>query len=180
MSGAPASRGGAVATAVSADEFKAAFRGHPGGVSLITAVGADGPVALTATSVTSVSADPPMLVFSVSTISSSHAALTSCDTVVVHLLAAEHQRLAALGATSGVDRFADTALWDALPTGEPVFHGPRWLRARVLERIPAGTATVLVAEVVETALRANDGHGLVYVDRTWHHIGEHSMAPVGD
>lgn len=167
---------------VPAEAFKAAFRHHPGGVSLITAVGAAGPVALTATSVTSVSAEPPLLVFSVSSMSSSHAALTAASSVVVHLLAAEHQALATLGATSGIDRFAETSLWSTLPTGEPVFHGPRWLRARIVDRLPAGRATVLVGEVVETGEGARadgsaPGDGLVYVDRTWHRIGERSAVP---
>ena len=55
---------------VSADDFKAVFRGHPGGVALITADAGDGPVALTATSVASVNVDPPLLMFSVTTVSS--------------------------------------------------------------------------------------------------------------
>jgi flavin reductase (DIM6/NTAB) family NADH-FMN oxidoreductase RutF len=45
-------------SSLSPDEFKALFRGHPGGVAVITADAGDGPVALTATSVASVSADP--------------------------------------------------------------------------------------------------------------------------
>ena len=58
---------------LSPDEFKAAFRGHPAGVAVITA-DAGGPVALTATSVSSVSADPPLLIFSISAQSSAAAA----------------------------------------------------------------------------------------------------------
>ncbi len=64
-------------------------------------------MALTATSVASVSADPPMLMFSVSDASSSSPTVAAADTVVVHLLAAEQLHLAKLGATSGIDRFAD-------------------------------------------------------------------------
>ena len=58
------------APAVSADAFKAFFRGHPAGVAVITAIGDDGPVALTASSVSSVSVDPPLLIFSISSLSS--------------------------------------------------------------------------------------------------------------
>ncbi|WP_432651883.1 flavin reductase [Glutamicibacter nicotianae] len=49
-----------------AEDFKAIFRGHPGGVSLITADAEDGSVALTATSVAPISVDQPLLVFSIS------------------------------------------------------------------------------------------------------------------
>ena len=55
---------------LSADEFKAAFRQHPSGIAVITADAGSGPVAMTASSVFSVSADPPVLVFSVSAMSS--------------------------------------------------------------------------------------------------------------
>lgn len=155
-------------------EFKAAFRHHPGGVALVTALGPSGPVALTATSVASVSAEPPLLVFSVSAISSSHPALVAADTVVVHLLDASDHDLALLGATSGIDRFADRRRWAPLPSGEPAFHDTRWLRARVISRVDAGTATLLLAEAIESDLRREVDDGLVYVDRAWHRIGVHS------
>ncbi|KAA9111434.1 flavin reductase family protein [Microbacterium rhizomatis] len=161
---------------VSADDFKSAFREHPGGVSLITADAGDGPVALTATSVASVSVDPPLLVFSVSALSSSAPTLAAAETVVVHLLEADQLPLAQLGATSGIDRFADTDAWTRLVTGEPVFHGvPRWIRARVLNRFDAGGSTVFVAHAVQVNVPdTHSGRGLVYVNRQWHHLGEHS------
>jgi len=165
-----------VDSALTPDEFKAAFRHHPGGVALVTALGPEGPVALTATSVASVSADPPLLVFSVSELSSSYSTIVGADTVVVHLLSAKDRHLAKLGATSGIDRFADTSIWRALPTGEPVFNGTRWIRAAIVSRIAAGTATLIIAEALETDLTEAVGEGLVYVDRTWHRLGEHSVS----
>jgi len=162
----------------SADDFKAAFRHHPGGVAVVTATGPNGHVALTATSVSSVSADPPLLVFSVSGQSSSAPTLRRAEFVVVHLLAADGLGVAQLGATSGIDRFADSSRWSTLVTGEPVFHGTRWLRARVIDRLDAKSATIVVAQAVQSNISADAPHpgddGLVYVDRTWHRIGAHS------
>ncbi len=109
------------AESVTPDEFKAAFRNHPAGVAVITADAGDGPVALTATSVFSVSVAPPLLVFSVSELSSSTPTIRRAETVVVHLLGAAQIDIAKLGATSGIDRFADTSIWERLPTGEPHF-----------------------------------------------------------
>jgi flavin reductase (DIM6/NTAB) family NADH-FMN oxidoreductase RutF len=161
---------------VTADQFKSAFREHPGGVSLITADAGHGPVALTATSVASVSADPPLLVFSVSALSSSAPTLTTAETVVVHLLDADQLPLAKLGATSGIDRFADTSSWTRLVTGEPVFHDvPRWIRARVVNRFESGGSTVIVAHAVQVNVPEEPSHrGLVYLNRQWHHLGDHS------
>jgi flavin reductase (DIM6/NTAB) family NADH-FMN oxidoreductase RutF len=162
---------------VTPDEFKSAFRAQPGGVALITATGPGGHVALTATSVTSVSAEPPLLVFSVSDLSSSTPTILAAESVVVHLLAADDLHLARLGATSGIDRFADRSLWRELETGEPVFSGTRWLRSIVVDRLRAGTATLIIAQPVETGTPDDGldrGPALVYHDRTWHRLGEHS------
>src|SRR5690554_4285131 len=104
---------------VSPEEFKAAFRQHPSGVAVVTAASADGPVALTVSSVFSVSTEPPLLVFSLAASSSSAPAICAADTVVVHLVNTDNLELARLCATSGADRFADTSSWDRLTTGEP-------------------------------------------------------------
>ena len=167
-------------SSLSADEFKALFRGHPGGVAVITADAGDGPVALTATSVASVSAEPPLLIFSVSALSSSTAVLAKAETVVVHLLDAHDLDLARLGATSGVDRFDGSQPWSRLVTGEPVYHDVRaWVRCAVIERMDAGGSTVFAAHALQSQLERDvapgePGDALVYHNRTWHRLGEHS------
>ncbi|MGC0405224.1 flavin reductase (DIM6/NTAB) family NADH-FMN oxidoreductase RutF [Streptomyces sp. SAI-126] len=165
-----------------ADVFKMAFRLYPGGVSLITADAGTGPVALTATSVSPVSAEPPLVMFSLSALSSSTPTIRDADTVVIHLLNASTLELAQLGATSGIDRFADTSRWQRLATGEPVFtEAPVWIRARVHNRMEAGGSTVIVAEAIESSVRSESfdalasSDGLVYVNRAWHRIGTHSQ-----
>ena len=163
---------------ISPDDFKAAFRSHPAGVALITADAHGVPIALTASSVSAVSADPPLLMFSVSVHSSSAVVLRLADTVVVHLLSAENLDLAVLGATSGIDRFADATRWRRLETGEPVFEDAHaWLRARILHRIDAGGSTVFVATAVESRLASRDDgvDGLVYQNRTWHRLSADSV-----
>lgn len=165
---------------VSADDFKSVFRGHPGGVAVITADAGDGPVALTATSVSSVSAEPPLLVFSVSAVSSASAVLTRAETVVVHLLDSHDLEVAQLGAAHGVDRFAETHRWSRLVTGEPVYHDVRaWLRCAVIDRMDAGGSIVVAAHALQFQLErdvASGDHGdaLVYHNRTWHRLGDHS------
>ena len=49
------------ASTLGADAFKGVFRRHPAGVAVITTVVDGEPVGFTATSVISVSADPPLL-----------------------------------------------------------------------------------------------------------------------
>lgn len=161
-------------------QLKLAFRFHPGGVAVITAKSPLGHAALTATSVTSVSAEPPLLAFSVSALSSSAQKIRSADHVVVHLLDAEGLDVARLGATSGIDRFADTSLWREHAEGDPIFHDARaWLRCKIVERVDASGSTLYLAEVVETSMPHGDDQtepadGLVYANRSWHRISEAS------
>ncbi len=162
-------------------DFKAAFRFYPLGVSLITADAGAGPVAFTASSVSAVNDDPALLMFSASSRSSSSPTLLRADTIVVHLLDAESLDLAKLGAARGVDRFADRSRWERLVTGEPYFPKARsWIRARILNRMDAGGSTVIVAQGIQSSVRADDiddlpaRDGLVYLNRTWHRIGDHS------
>lgn len=168
------------AASLSPEEFKALFRGHPGGVAVITADAGDGPVALTATSVSSVSADPPLLIFSISTLSSSAGVLSRAQTVVVHLLDAHDLELAKLGATSGIDRFAQGRGWSRLGTGEPVYDDVRaWVRCAVIDRMDAGTSTVIAAHALESGFGRDiqpgeAGDALVYHNRGWHRLSDQS------
>jgi flavin reductase (DIM6/NTAB) family NADH-FMN oxidoreductase RutF len=160
---------------LSAAEFKLAFRNHPAGVAVITADAGDGPVGLTATSVFSVSAEPALLVFSISGQSSSAPTIQKADTVVVHILGADQLDVAKLFATSGVDRFADRTTWDRLITGEPYLPGaPVWIRGRVINRMEAGGSTVVAVHALQADISGAEGAPLVYHNRTWHHIGQHS------
>ncbi|MCU1480961.1 MAG: flavin oxidoreductase [Subtercola sp.] len=168
-----------VETQVEIQDFTGVFRDHPSGVAVVTADIGDGPVGLTATSVISVSVNPPLLVFSLSALSSSTPTLLQADTVIVHLLGVSNLEIARLCATSGIDRFADTSLWSRLDTGEPLFAGvDRWIRARVVQRIDAGTATVLVVQALQVVNTSHEAEStfapLVYHNRTWHALGDHS------
>lgn len=157
--------------------FADAFRCHAGGVAVVTADAGDGPVGFTATSVTSISADPPLLAFSISDQSSSSPTVRQAESVVVHLLGSSQLDIAQLCATSGIDRFADTTIWSRLDTGEPYFPAARsWLRGTVVERVRAGTATVIIVEASHSGASesAADEAPLVYHSRAWHHLGEHS------
>ena len=164
-------------TGMRPDEFKSAFRNHAAGVAVVTADAGDGPVGLTVTSVFSVSADPPLLVFSLSDQSSSAPTIHRSDTLVVHLLGAKQLHIAKLCATSGVDRFAEAGLWARLTTGEPYFPSAQaWIRGRVIDRMAAGSSTIIAVHALEAKL--SDGGAisdpLVYHNRSWHRLGKHS------
>jgi flavin reductase (DIM6/NTAB) family NADH-FMN oxidoreductase RutF len=162
---------------ISSDALRGLFRDHPAGVAVITATSAEGPVAMTASSLFSVSVAPPLLVFSASDMSSSTPSLLAADTVVIHLIDRASQHIAVLGATGGVDRFADAAQWSVLPTGEPYFVEPRRrIRGRIVKKIDVGAATLLIVHAIEAWHESGDEPvPLVYHNRTWHTLSEKSQ-----
>ena len=99
--------------------FRAAFRRHPAGVALITADTDGQPIALTVSSLISVSSAPPIVAFSLSSKSTASQAVLDAGSIVIHLLQFENLHLAMLGATSGADRFGPQIDWERLPSGEP-------------------------------------------------------------
>ncbi|MBO7940272.1 MULTISPECIES: flavin reductase family protein [Streptomyces] len=133
----------------SPDLLRSVFRRHAAGVAVITASGAGGPAGFTATSLTSVSAEPPMLSFGIGTGASSWPAISRAEHVGVHLLG-EHQRdLAATFARSGADRFGAPTVWREGPHGVPVLDDVlAWLVCRIVARVPAGDHRIVLAEVV--------------------------------
>lgn len=161
---------------LSSAAFKLAFRHHAAGIAVVTADAGDGPVGITVSSLFSVSAEPPLMVFSIANSSSSAETLRRADTLVVHLLGSRHLDIAQLCSTTGVDRFADTSIWRRLPTGEPHFPGvPVWIRGRVINRMEAGNSTVIAIHALESE-HTDDATAapLVYHDRTWHALGDAS------
>lgn len=168
-----------LSTALSADDFKLAFRGLAAGVAIVTSEH-DGELgAMTATSVASISATPPLLIFSASQLSSATAVIAQAETVVVHILTADQLDLAILCAASGADRFADPSPWRRLPTGEPYLPGTAWIRGRVVNRFAAGASIVHVVEaltsnVSEEQHPTSGASPLVYHNRTWHALDERS------
>nr|WSY56855.1 flavin reductase family protein [Streptomyces sp. NBC_00886] len=146
----------------SPDLLRSVFRQHAAGVAVITARGETGPVGFTATSLSSVSAEPPMLSFGISTGASSWPAISGSDHVGVHILGEHQEQLAATFARSGADRFGAPTAWREGHEGVPVLDGVlAWLVCRVVARVPAGDHRIVLAEVV-LGDPAGSGRPLLY------------------
>jgi flavin reductase (DIM6/NTAB) family NADH-FMN oxidoreductase RutF len=127
------------------------FRAYAAGVSVVTLAGPSGPVGFTASSLASVSLDPPLVSFNVSRTSSAWPALQQATYAAVHLVGHDHRELARLFATSGADRFGRTR-WRPGPAGVPLLDEPAaWLLCRLAERVPAGDSTLVLAQVEDAS-----------------------------
>jgi len=156
------------------DAYKAVFRQHPAGVAVIALEHEGRPVGFTATSVISVSAAPPLLAFSLASTSSSWPAISAARTLAVSFLAHDQDDVSTRFATSGIDRFAAGG-WSRLASGEPVVDGAlSWVRGRVVQRTPVGDSYLVSLRALSSGTRG-EAAPLVYHDRAYHRIGDHSI-----
>ncbi|MFJ4537409.1 flavin reductase family protein [Streptomyces tibetensis] len=154
------------------DLLRSVFRRHAAGVAVITARGEAGPVGFTATSLASVSAEPPLLSFGVGTGASSWPAIETADHIGVHILGEHQQELAATFSRSGADRFGPPTGWREGPEGVPVLDGVlAWLVGRVAARVPAGDHRLVIAEVVDGD-PSGTGRPLLYHQGRFQRLGD--------
>ncbi len=153
---------------VDAASYRAALRRHPGGVAIITLTSDSGPVGFTATSLASLSLDPPLVCFNITHTSSSIDAVRAAETVVVHVLGEHQAHLARRFARSAEHRFAEPGSWSPLPGGEPLLAGtPTWLKVGVDQLIPVGDSTLVIGGVREIHCEGETPAPLIYHDGTF-------------
>lgn len=147
--------------------FKDAFRLHPAGVALVAGVAPEGLVGLTLSSVASVSADPPVLSFSVTRATGSAGGILSAGTFVVHFLASDQADLASTFARTGADRFTPEQGWSELPSGEPFLPSATVaLRCTIRESVPVGPSVLVLANVLEV-IEGTGEDPLLFRDRAF-------------
>lgn len=143
--------------AITGEQYRAAMRHYPAGVTIVTMDNGGGPLGFTATSFASLSLDPPLISFNIAHTSSCIDALHSADSLVIHFLG-EHQRhLAQRFSRTADERFSDRSLWTAIDTGEPLLYGtPIWLRVVVHKLIPIGDHTLVIGLVTRVHNEGDD------------------------
>jgi len=136
------------------DDVRRAFRRMCTGLAIITAAGPAGPVGFTASSVTTVTLDPPTLSFAISRVGHSWEGMHRTGHVGVHLLGAQDGDLARRFATSGVDRFAPPVRWRPGPFDVPLLdHGSASLVASVWRRLVIGDHDLVLARILRVQVR---------------------------
>jgi len=149
---------------VSATEFRQAMGHFATGVTVVTSVGDDGgPVGTTASAVTSLSLDPPLVLVCFDRTSETLRAIRSHGAFVVNVLAARQQHLSANFARRGL-----AAAWDGVrhrpgPTGSPRLHGVlAALECTVENRLPGGDHEIVVGRVQDVEIGDEAAAPLLY------------------
>ena len=142
---------------------------YPAGVAIVTTLDADGtPRGLTTTAVSSVSAEPPLLLVCVDLTSRTLPALRDGGRFVVNFLREGRSELARLFASKADDKFEQVS-WQPTASGMPVLAADAlaWAECVTVHEIEPGDHVILLGRVEEGAGAADDDAPLMYYRRSW-------------
>ena len=140
-------------------EFRRVLGHYPTGVTVVTAACPDGPVGVTIGSFTSVSMEPPLVLFCLGRGSASSERLRSSADFCVNVLACDQVDLCLLFASRSEDRFRGVATRMEV-TGAPVIEGcAAWIECRTHSVHPAGDHDIVIGEVVALEVADAEGDG---------------------
>lgn len=109
----------------------------------------NGPVGLTLSSVASVSAEPPVLSFSVTRATGSAGGILSTESFTVNFLAEDQAEIATAFAVTGAERFSAAQGWQNLDTGEPYLPGAvAVIRCKIRSTHAVGPSVLILADVL--------------------------------
>ncbi len=159
---------------VTASEFRQAMGHFATGVTVVTSIGADGePVGTTASAVTSLSLDPPLVLVCFDRASLTLEAVRAHRAFVVNVLAAPQQHLSVNFARRGL-----AAAWDGIrhrpgPTGSPRLDGVlAALECTVEYSLPGGDHEIVVGRIHDVETIGKDATPLLYWRGTYASLGE--------
>ncbi len=157
---------------ISAEEFRAALRHFPSGVTIVTIKSGDEIHGLTVSAFASVSPEPPLVAV---IIDHRHKAYTLLEregaVFAVNILAQSHIQLSNRFAwLKDQDRFQE-GIWTTAVTGAPVLADAlAWLDCTIVGSYPAGTHTIYVGLVQASQVPAPGDPPLVYWNRGYRQL----------
>lgn len=135
-------------------QFRAAMRRLAASVAVVAARGENGPVGMAATSVTSLTVDPPAVLVCVNRATALHGLLVPTAPLSVNLLARDQQDVsAAFGGGVPQDARFRIGEWREGPDGVPALVGAQANLACVIDAMLAyGTHSIVIARVLRATV----------------------------
>jgi 3-hydroxy-9,10-secoandrosta-1,3,5(10)-triene-9,17-dione monooxygenase reductase component len=119
------------------------------GVTVVTALTADGPAGFTCQSFSSLSLDPPLVAFAPARTSQTWPALRAIGRFCVNVLAEGQDAVSQNFARSGVDKFAQVP-WSPSAHGSPVLDDVvAWIDGELWAEYDGGDHSIVVARVLD-------------------------------
>lgn len=173
MSSLPPSPAAPTLPAVDGAAFRQALASLAAGVSVLTTIDAEGQkLGLTATAVTALSADPPLILACLGGWSRALEPLSAGAPFIVHLLAAEQQPLAQHFATPQPDKFAGLRHTTAMGGCPRLSDALAWIECLPAQLVPAGDHTIVIGRVVGLQSAEGERDPLVYFRRRYRSLRE--------
>jgi len=142
--------------------FRQVLAHLPTGVTVIAAHGEQGPVGMAANSVTSVSLDPPLILFCPAKSSSTWPKIRAAGSFCVNVMAGHHEEVTRQFAAKEADRFSGVD-YEHRPTGPALADAVAWIECSLHDEHDAGDHTIVVGRVVAIeAASAVDVEPLVF------------------
>jgi 3-hydroxy-9,10-secoandrosta-1,3,5(10)-triene-9,17-dione monooxygenase reductase component len=140
-----------------AGEFRTVLGQFATGVTIITAMDGDEPVGVAANSFTSVSLDPPLVLFCVARTSSTWPRIERARKFAVNILGEHQEELSQLFAMKGADRFDQTD-WHEGVGGSPVLHETlSYLDCEFWAEYDGGDHIIVVGRVLDLGVQHDAG-----------------------
>lgn len=131
------------------------------GVALITAQTDHGPLGMTANSFSSVSLDPPLVLWSAAKTSKRHNAFAAAPQFCIHVLQADQVALAKHFATQGHD--FEGFDWKQGPNGAPTVEGcMAAFHCTTYAVHPAGDHSIILGEITHVEVDPRQSDGLIF------------------
>jgi flavin reductase (DIM6/NTAB) family NADH-FMN oxidoreductase RutF len=157
------------------NSFKEAFGKLAAGVSVVTFEAGPHIHGFTATSVTSVSMDPPLALFCVGAQASSHAHLRKGLLIGISILAADQKSISNRFAKSAEPgSYADVAIDRGIHGATTLKGAIATIEAQVVDTLRAGDHTIFLCSL-RSAKSASGSEPLLY-----HARGYHTLAPLAE
>jgi flavin reductase len=152
---------------ITGEDFRLAMRRLAGGVSIISGAGPDGPLGVTATAVTSLTAEPPSVLCCLNRSLTLESAVRETGRFGVNMLRADHhdlaKRFAGMHGVRGSAKF-EQGDWTILPSDVPALSDSLVsFDCRVGDIFEVGTHSVFVGLIDEVSF-GESGDPLVYCD----------------
>lgn len=145
-----------------AQAFRRVLGHYPTGVAVITGMTPSGPVGMAVNSFTSVSLDPPAVLFCPAHSSSTWPSLRAARHLAVNILSNAQHEVSRRFADRHADRFANTP-WTPGTEGAPLLDDALcWIECSIESELPVGDHAVVIASVRQLGTHASVEDPLIF------------------
>lgn len=157
-------------------EFREVFSRYPAGVVIVTTRDSDGTAkGFTASSFTSVSANPPLVLACLNLSAECYPVFATAEKFAISILRPHHQELAERFAKRGAEKFVEGMFVDSHHDLPVVKDALATLICKKADHYPGGDHVIIVGEVTASLL-GDPGDGMVHYQRRFWGVGERAAS----